>query len=194
LFLALQGSALWPYNCPTASATGRRKHPRPPLRPDPQPQPGMAALWERKARRYRDFEHLKPKFEPATATKMLVTATAPPAGSFAASTSITGATAGWVPKDLRTSFVSMMSYQGVPVEEIAGSAGHASARTTEVIHRRELRPVITTGAEVMDRIVRPKQPRGKHCRCEAWTDHASSVAGDKAGHQYQERSGAICPV
>jgi hypothetical protein len=33
----------------------------------------MAALWERKARRYRDFEHLKPKFEPATATKTLVT-------------------------------------------------------------------------------------------------------------------------
>jgi hypothetical protein len=61
-------------------------------------------------------------------------------------------------EDLRTSFVSMMSYQGVPVEEIAGSAGHASSRTTEVIHRRELRPVITTGAEVMDRIFRPKQP------------------------------------
>lgn len=50
----------------------------------------------------------------------------------------------WVPKELRTSFVSMMSYQGVPVEEIARLAGHASSRTTEVIHRRELRPVITT--------------------------------------------------
>ena len=51
----------------------------------------------------------------------------------------------WVPKELRTSFVSMMSYQGVPVEEIARLAGHASSRTTEVIYRRELRPVITTG-------------------------------------------------
>ena len=39
----------------------------------------------------------------------------------------------WVPKELRTSFVSMMSYQGVPVEEIARLAGHASSRTTEVI-------------------------------------------------------------
>jgi hypothetical protein len=29
----------------------------------------------------------------------------------------------WVPKELRTSFVSMMSYQGVPVEEIARLAG-----------------------------------------------------------------------
>jgi integrase len=63
------------------------------------------------------------------------------------------------PKELRTSFVSMMSYQGVPVEEIARLAGHASSRTTEVIYRRELRPVITTGAEVMDQIFRPKQRR-----------------------------------
>ena len=66
----------------------------------------------------------------------------------------------WVPKELRTSFVSMMSYQGVPVEEIARLAGHASSRTTEVIYRRELRPVITTGAEVMDQIFRPRQGQG----------------------------------
>jgi integrase len=50
----------------------------------------------------------------------------------------------WVPKELRTSFVSMMSYQGVPVKEIARLAGHASSRTTETIYR-EPRPVITTG-------------------------------------------------
>jgi hypothetical protein len=48
------------------------------------------------------------------------------------------------------------SCQGVPVEEIARLAGHASSRTTEVIYRRQLRPVITTGAEVMDQIFRPK--------------------------------------
>ena len=71
-----------------------------------------------------------------------------------------GIGARWVPKELRTSFVSMMSYQGVPVEEIARLAGHASSRTTEVIYRRELRPVITTGAEVMDQIFRPKHRQG----------------------------------
>ena len=54
----------------------------------------------------------------------------------------------------------MMSYQGVPVEEIARLAGHSSSRTTEVIYCRELRPVITTGAEVMDQIFRLKQRRG----------------------------------
>jgi integrase len=58
----------------------------------------------------------------------------------------------WVPKELRTSFVSLMSHRGVSVEEIARLAGHSSSRTTETIYRRELRPVITTGAEVMDQI------------------------------------------
>jgi integrase len=72
-------------------------------------------------------------------------------------TAAAGLGARWVPKELRTSFVSMMSYHGVPVEEIARLAGHASSRTTEVIYRRELRPVITTGAEVMDQIFRPRQ-------------------------------------
>jgi integrase len=74
-------------------------------------------------------------------------------------TAAAGLGARWVPKELRTSFVSMMSYQGVPVEEIARLGGHTSSRTTEVIYRRELRPVITTGAEVMDQIFRLKQRR-----------------------------------
>jgi len=50
-------------------------------------------------------------------------------------------------------------YHGVPVEEIARLAGHASLRMTEVIYRRELRPVITTGTEVMDQIFRSQQVR-----------------------------------
>jgi integrase len=79
-------------------------------------------------------------------------------------TAAAGLGARWVPKELRTSFVSMMSYRGVPVEEIARLAGHASSRTTEVIYRRELRPVITTGAEVMDQIFQPKQRRGTSAR------------------------------
>ena len=58
----------------------------------------------------------------------------------------------WTPRELRHSFVSLMSSTGVPVEEIARLAGHASSRTTEVVYRRELRPVLTTGAEAMDRL------------------------------------------
>jgi integrase len=62
----------------------------------------------------------------------------------------TGIGDGWTPRELRTSFVSLMSHHGVSIEEIARLAGHASTRTTEVVYRRELRPVITTGAEIMD--------------------------------------------
>jgi integrase len=58
----------------------------------------------------------------------------------------------WSPRELRHTFVSLMSEGGVPVEEIARLAGHSNTRTTETIYRRELRPVITTGAVVMDRI------------------------------------------
>jgi integrase len=58
----------------------------------------------------------------------------------------------WTPRELRTSFVSLMSHRGVSIEEIARLAGHASTRTTEVVYRRELRPVITTGAEIMDEV------------------------------------------
>src|SRR6476620_4468012 len=47
-----------------------------PLRPDPQIQPGMAALWERQAARYRSFEHLEPRPDTTTATKKAVTALA----------------------------------------------------------------------------------------------------------------------
>ena len=59
---------------------------------------------------------------------------------------------GWAPRELRTSFVSLLSASGVPVEEIARLAGHSSSRTTEVIYRKELRPVLVKGAEVMDQI------------------------------------------
>jgi len=60
----------------------------------------------------------------------------------------------WTPRELRHSFVSLMSSSGVPVEEIARLAGHSSSRTTEVVYRRELRPVLTAGAEAMDRLLR----------------------------------------
>jgi integrase len=59
---------------------------------------------------------------------------------------------GWTPRELRTSFVSLMSHHGVSIEEIARLVGHSSTRTTEVVYRRELWPVITTGAEIMDEI------------------------------------------
>ena len=70
------------------------------------------------------------------------------------SATVAGIGDSWTPRELRTSFVSLMSHRGVSIEEIAHLVGHASTRTTEVVYRRELRPVITTGAEIMDDVFR----------------------------------------
>ncbi len=58
----------------------------------------------------------------------------------------------WTPRELRHSFASMLSDSGVAIEEIARLAGHSSSRTTEVVYRKQLRPVLQTGATVMDGI------------------------------------------
>lgn len=58
------------------------------------------------------------------------------------------------PGELRTSFVRLMSHCEISIEEITRLVGHSSTRTTEVAYRRELRPMITRGAEIMDEIFR----------------------------------------
>jgi integrase len=58
----------------------------------------------------------------------------------------------WTPRELRHSFVSVLSDRGVAIEEIARLAGHSSSRTTELVYRKQLRPVLQTGATVMDGI------------------------------------------
>lgn len=58
----------------------------------------------------------------------------------------------WTPRELRHSFVSVMSQAGMAVEEIAHLVGHSSSRTTEVVYRHELRPVIRSGAEIINQI------------------------------------------
>ncbi|MFJ4713161.1 tyrosine recombinase XerC [Streptomyces sp. NPDC088785] len=58
----------------------------------------------------------------------------------------------WTPRELRHSFVSLLSDHGIPLERIAQLVGHSSQATTEAVYRKQLRPVITEGAEVMDEI------------------------------------------
>jgi integrase len=59
----------------------------------------------------------------------------------------------WTPRELRHSFVSLMSDSGVPVEEIARLAGHANSRTTETVYRHQLKPIMTAGGETMDKLL-----------------------------------------
>ena len=58
----------------------------------------------------------------------------------------------WVPREMRHTFVSVLSANGVPVESIAMLAGHDRTATTESVYRHEIRPALTQGAEVMDKI------------------------------------------
>lgn len=66
--------------------------------------------------------------------------------------------ANWTPRELRHSFVSLLSSSGMPIEEISHLVGHSSTNVTEKIYRKELRPVLTRGARAMDRIF-PAPPR-----------------------------------
>ncbi|WP_308188695.1 tyrosine-type recombinase/integrase [Streptomyces sp. MNU89] len=67
----------------------------------------------------------------------------------------------WTPRELRRSFVSILSDNGVPLETIALLVGHSSQATTEAVYRKQLRPVITTGAEAMDGIFAKDQEEGR---------------------------------
>ncbi|MFJ6788842.1 site-specific integrase [Streptomyces angustmyceticus] len=58
----------------------------------------------------------------------------------------------WTPRELRHSFVSLLSDHGIPLDRIAQLVGHTSQATTEAVYRKQLRPVITEGAEAMDEI------------------------------------------
>jgi site-specific recombinase XerD len=65
----------------------------------------------------------------------------------------------WAPRELRHSFVSLLSDARVPIESISRLVGHRSTMVTETIYRKQLRPVIEGGAEVMDRILPAWPPR-----------------------------------
>ncbi|MEU1814978.1 site-specific integrase [Streptomyces roseifaciens] len=60
----------------------------------------------------------------------------------------------WTSRELRTSFVSVLSDHGIPLEVIARLVGHNGTDTTERVYRKQLRPVISEGAEAMDDIFR----------------------------------------
>ncbi|NSC21515.1 site-specific integrase [Streptomyces albus subsp. chlorinus] len=64
----------------------------------------------------------------------------------------------WTPRELRHSFVSLLSDSGVPLEEISRLVGHRSTTVTEIVYRKQIRPVIQSGAMAMDEIFR-QRPR-----------------------------------
>ena len=59
---------------------------------------------------------------------------------------------GWTPRELRHSFVSLLSSSGMAIEDISHLVGHSSTNVTEKVYRKELRPILTKGARAMDAI------------------------------------------
>lgn len=58
----------------------------------------------------------------------------------------------WTPREMRHSFVSLLSASGVPLEDIARLVGHSGTRVTELVYRKQIRPVLMEGATAMDQI------------------------------------------
>ncbi|MEV1198640.1 tyrosine-type recombinase/integrase [Microbispora rosea] len=56
----------------------------------------------------------------------------------------------WSPREMRHSFVSLLSDSGVPIEDISRLVGHRNTVVTETVYRKQIRPVLMQGAEKMD--------------------------------------------
>ncbi|WP_419707889.1 tyrosine-type recombinase/integrase [Promicromonospora sp. NFX87] len=59
----------------------------------------------------------------------------------------------WTPRDMRHTFVSLLSQGDVPIEEVSRLVGHSDIGTTENVYRHELRPVLQNGARAMDSVL-----------------------------------------
>ncbi|MFE6385233.1 site-specific integrase [Nocardiopsis dassonvillei] len=59
----------------------------------------------------------------------------------------------WTARELRHTFVSLLSDHGVSIEEISLLVGHDGTDTTERVYRHQLRPVRRSAAKAMDDIL-----------------------------------------
>jgi hypothetical protein len=51
-----------------------------------------------------------------------------------------------------------MSTNGVPLQEISDTMGHASTHVTETVYRKRIVPIIRSGAAVMDNVQYARRP------------------------------------
>jgi integrase len=63
----------------------------------------------------------------------------------------------WTPRELRHTFVSILSDNDMPIEKIADLVGHRTTMVTQKVYRHQLRPVITTGATTMNKILKDQK-------------------------------------
>jgi integrase len=60
--------------------------------------------------------------------------------------------ASWTPRELRHSFVSLLFDGGMPIEQISRLVGHSGTTVTELVYRKQIRPVVQDGATAMNKL------------------------------------------
>ena len=60
----------------------------------------------------------------------------------------------WTPRELRHSFVSILSAHDVRLEDISDLVGHSSTSVTETVYRHEIRPALTDNATAVNRTLK----------------------------------------
>ena len=80
--------------------------------------------------------------------------------AFRSITKAAGVGEDWTPRELRHTFVSIMSDNDVPIEKIADLVGHRATIVTQTVYRHQLRPVIETGATAMNAILNRQKNAG----------------------------------
>ena len=78
---------------------------------------------------------------------------------FAVITKAAGLGEEWAPRELRHSFVSILSASGVRIEDISDLMGHSGTTVTESVYRHEIRPALTIGATAMNKILCKKRAK-----------------------------------
>ena len=65
----------------------------------------------------------------------------------------------WAPRELRHSFVSILSAHGVRIEDISDLMGHSGTTVAESVYRHGIRPALATCATAMNKILSRKRTR-----------------------------------
>lgn len=58
----------------------------------------------------------------------------------------------WTPREMRHTFVSVLSHSGVDIEQIADAAGHVNSTVTRTVYRHQIADKVTVAATRMDAI------------------------------------------
>ncbi|MEV1249484.1 hypothetical protein ACIBO2_11575 [Nonomuraea sp. NPDC050022] len=79
----------------------------------------------------------------------------------------------WTQRELRHSFISLLSDNGTQLEEISRLVVHNSTAVAEAVYCKQIRPVLQAGAGAMDRVFAVR--RGAVVTLKAPSDHGRGL-------------------